>query len=77
MGKLTDTKLRAMKPNGKIQKESEGTSPDLIGTTLKSIPRRHRAAITDPEKVGGLLRRIRGYTGAGLSVRYCLNILPY
>ncbi len=24
MGKLTDTKLRAMKPNGKIQKESDG-----------------------------------------------------
>lgn len=50
---------------------------DRIGTTLKPIPRRHRAAITDPEKVGGLLRRIRGYTGAGLSVKYCLNILPY
>ena len=50
---------------------------DRIGTTLKPIPRRHRAAITDPEKVGGLLRRIQGYTGAGLSVRYCLNILPY
>lgn len=50
---------------------------DRIGATLKPIPRRHRAAITDPEKVGGLLRRIHGYTGAGLSVRYCLNILPY
>lgn len=48
-----------------------------IATALKPIPRRHRAAITDPEKVGGLLRRIRGYTGAGLSVRYCLTILPY
>ncbi|MDR3043625.1 MAG: integrase arm-type DNA-binding domain-containing protein [Desulfovibrio sp.] len=50
---------------------------DRIGTTLKAIPRRHRAAITDPEKVGGLLRRIQGYNGAGLSVKYCLNILPY
>lgn len=50
---------------------------DRIGTTLKPIPRRHRAAITDPEKVGGLLRRIQGYSGAGLSVKYCLNILPY
>ncbi len=50
---------------------------DRIATTLKPIPRRHRAAITDPAKVGGLLRRIHGYTGAGLSVRYCLNILPY
>lgn len=50
---------------------------DRIASTLKPIPRRHRAAITDPVKVGGLLRRIRGYTGAGLSVRYCLNILPY
>ena len=50
---------------------------DRIGTTLKPIPRRHRAAITDPEKVGGLLRRIQGYNGAGLSVKYCLNILPY
>ena len=24
MGKLTDTKLRSMKPNGKVQKESDG-----------------------------------------------------
>ena len=24
MGKLTDTKIRSMKPNGKIQKESDG-----------------------------------------------------
>ena len=50
---------------------------DRMVAILKPIPRRHRAAITDPEKVGGLLRRIQGYTGAGLSVRYCLNILPY
>jgi len=50
---------------------------DRIVTTLKPIVRKHRAAITDPEKVGGLLRRIQGYDGAGLSVRYCLNILPY
>lgn len=50
---------------------------DRIGTTLKPIVRKHRAAITDPQKVGGLLRRIQGYNGAGLSVRYCLNILPY
>ena len=50
---------------------------DRIVTTLKPIPRKHRASITDPEKVGGLLRRIQGYGGAGLSVKYCLNILPY
>ncbi|MDR2820462.1 MAG: tyrosine-type recombinase/integrase [Desulfovibrio sp.] len=50
---------------------------DRIGTTLKPIVRKHRAAITDPEKVGGLLRRIQGYGGAGLSVKYCLRILPY
>ena len=48
---------------------------DRIGTTLKPIVRKHRAALTDPEQVGGLLRRIQGYKGAGLSVRYCLNIL--
>jgi integrase len=50
---------------------------DRIGTTLKPIVRKHRAAITEPEKVGGLLRRIQGYGGAGLSVKYCLRILPY
>ena len=50
---------------------------DRIGTTLKPIIRKHRAAITEPEKIGGLLRRIDGYDGAGLSVRYCLKILPY
>lgn len=50
---------------------------DRIGTTLKPIIRKHRAALTDPVQVGGLLRRIQGYKGAGLSVRYCLNILPY
>ena len=50
---------------------------DRIATTLKPIVRKHRAAITEPGKVGGLLRRIQGYDGAGLSVRYCLNILPY
>nr|WP_096399770.1 hypothetical protein [Candidatus Desulfovibrio trichonymphae] len=48
---------------------------DRIVTALKPIPRKHRASITDPDKVGGLLRRIQGYGGAGLSVKYCLNIL--
>jgi hypothetical protein len=38
MGKLTDTKLRAMKPNGKIQKESDGDwLYAYIGAKSKSI----------------------------------------
>lgn len=41
---------------------------DRIGTTLKPIIRKHRAAITEPEKVGGLLRRIQGYDGASLDM---------
>ncbi len=38
MGKLTDTKLRSMKPNGKIQKESDGGGLyAYIGAKSKSI----------------------------------------
>ena len=38
MGKLTDTKLRAMKPNGKVQKESDGDwLYAYIGAKSKSI----------------------------------------
>ena len=38
MGKLTDTKLRSMKPNGKIQKESDGDGLyAYIGAKSKSI----------------------------------------
>ncbi len=38
MGKLTDTKLRSIKPNGKIQKESDGDwLYAYIGPKSKSI----------------------------------------
>nr|WP_298033345.1 hypothetical protein [uncultured Desulfovibrio sp.] len=38
MGKLTDTKLRSMKPNGKVQKESDGDGPyAYFGAKSKSI----------------------------------------
>lgn len=44
--------------------------------TLKPVFRRHRAASTDPANVGGLLRRIRVYAGAGLSGPYRITLLP-
>ena len=38
MGKLTDTKLRAMKPTGKVQKESDGDGLyAYIGAKSKGI----------------------------------------
>jgi integrase len=37
----------------------------------------HRAALVNPAELGALLRKIWAYEGAGLSVGYCLKILPY
>lgn len=42
---------------------------------LAPVADRHFASITDPRKVGGLLRAIRGYTGSDI-VRCALRILP-
>ena len=49
---------------------------DGLKEALKPIPERHYASLTDPAKVGHLLRSIDEYQG-GVSVMYALKILPY
>lgn len=49
-------------------------TPDLRGA-LKPFATTHMAAITDPEKVGELLRAIDGYTGS-FPVRCALQLAP-
>jgi integrase len=50
---------------------------DRIGSALKPQKVKHRAALIAPKEVGDLLRKIYQYNGKGLSVVYCLRILPY
>lgn len=51
MGKLTDTKLRSMKPNGKIQKESDGDGLyAYIGAKSKSISWQRAIALKTNKK---------------------------
>jgi len=49
---------------------------DGLKEALKPIQTKHYACLTDPAKVGHLLRCIEEYQG-GLSVLYALKILPY
>jgi integrase len=49
---------------------------DGLKEALKPIQEKHYACLTDPAKVGHLLRCIEEYQG-GLSVVYALKILPY
>jgi integrase len=49
---------------------------DGLKEALKPIQTKHYACLTDPAKVGHLLRCIEEYQG-GLSVVYALKILPY
>ena len=49
---------------------------DGLKEALKPIQEKHYATLTDPAKVGHLLRSIEEYQG-GLSVMYALKILPY
>jgi len=49
---------------------------DGLKEALKPIPEKHYATMTDPAKVGHLLRSIDEYQG-GLSVMFALKILPY
>jgi integrase len=50
---------------------------DRIASALKPQKVKHRAALIAPKEVGSLLRKIYQYNGEGLSVAYCLKILPY
>ncbi|MDR1685019.1 MAG: integrase arm-type DNA-binding domain-containing protein [Desulfovibrio sp.] len=50
---------------------------DRISNALKPQKAKHRAALITPAEVGMLLQKIYQYRGAGLSVSYCLKILPY
>jgi integrase len=43
---------------------------------IKPIKSEHYAAITDPQKIGALLRSIDEYNGS-VSIRFALRILPY
>jgi integrase len=49
---------------------------DSLKEALKPIQTKHYACLTEPAKVGHLLRCIEEYQG-GLSVMYALKILPY
>lgn len=53
---------------------SHDPSSDLRGAIPPPVPG-HRAAITDPAKVGGLLRAIDGYTGS-YTVQCALKLAP-
>lgn len=48
---------------------------DLRGALIPSKPT-HRAAVTDPEKVGLLLRKLSAYNGS-LTVKAALNLVPH
>jgi integrase len=50
---------------------------DRIANALKPQKVKHGAALISPMEVGNLLRKIYQYSGEGLSVAYCLKILPY
>ena len=49
---------------------------DGLKEALKPIQEKHYATLTDPAKVGHLLRSIEEYQG-GMSVMFALKILPY
>ena len=49
---------------------------DGLKEALKPIPESHYATLTDPAKVGHLLRSVDEYQGS-ISVMYALKILPY
>ena len=48
-----------------------------LAKVLKPYKATNRAALVNPSEFGELLRKIWMYNGAGLSVAYCLKILPY
>jgi integrase len=48
--------------------------PDLTGALQRSVPK-HRAAITDPEQVGGLLRALDAYEGTFVT-KCALRLAP-
>jgi len=48
-----------------------------LAKALKSYKATNRAALINPAEFGELLRKIWMYSGAALSVSYCLKILPY
>jgi len=50
------------------------SAPDLPGT-LKPMQRTHRAALTKPAEVGGLLRAIGSFSGS-FTVKCALRLLP-
>lgn len=64
--------FRRGKTVGEIE---DDPTPSLKGVTV-SPSVRHRAAIVEKEKLGGLLRAIWGYDGHGV-VRIALQMLPY
>lgn len=47
-----------------------------LSEALPSVQTKHLAAITDPEKIGDMLRAIDAYQG-DISIMYALRILPY
>jgi integrase len=48
-----------------------------LAKVLKPYKAKNRTALTNPDEFGELLRKIWNYKGEGVSVAYCLKILPY
>lgn len=74
-----ETARRALQSSGQVFRYAIATgraerdiTPDLRGALAKSRPK-HYSAITDPVKVGDLMRAIDGYSGT-LSVRCALKL---
>ena len=76
---VIDTAKRALQCTGQVFRYAIATgraerdiTPDLRGALIKAKTR-HYSAITDPKKVGGLMRAIDGYSGT-LSVKCALKL---